>query len=75
MAVVEKSSEVDLIYKVQTGENSSGDATTSSRTIGNINPAATVEDMYTVASGIAGLQTYPVLEIRRRVDTVLEEQA
>lgn len=75
MAVVEKSSEVDLIFKVQTGENDSGDPTTSSRTIGNVNPDASAEDMYTVASGIAGLQTYPVLEIRRRVDTVLEEQA
>lgn len=75
MAVVEKSTEMDLIIKVKTGMNASGDPTTSSRTIGNINPAIAAEDAYTLASGMASLQTYPLMQVVKRADTVLAEQA
>lgn len=74
MAVTTKSTEVDLIYKVQTGTTGDGSPTTSSRTIQNINPSIQDADAYNVASGIASLQTYPLLNVIKRTDVELINQ-
>lgn len=68
-----KSTEVDLIYKVQTGLNSSGDPTTASRTIGNINPAISEDDALEIAKSVASLQDYPFVLATHRTDKELAD--
>lgn len=68
-----KGTEVDLIYKVQTGENSSGDPTTSSRTIQNINPALEEDNALDIAKSVAGLQEFPFINCILRTDKELAD--
>lgn len=68
-----KGTEVDLIYKVQTGVNTSGDATTSSRTIGNINPNLSEDNALDIAKSVAGLQDFPFINCVLRTDKELAD--
>lgn len=75
MAVTVKSTEVDLIYKVQTGVSSKDNSPTySSRTIQNINPELSDTDAYNVAQYIADLQVYTLGEVTKRTDVELINQ-
>lgn len=66
-----KSTEVDLIYKVKTGTNTNGDATTSSRTIQNINPSLNEDIALTIAQAVASLQDFPFVSSILRTDKEL----
>ena len=68
-----KSTEVDLIYRVQTGTNSNGDATTASRTINNFNPSVSDDDALEIAKGIASLQDFPFVLATHRTDKELAD--
>ena len=46
MAVVEGEKTTQILYKVQTGETSTGEPSYSTRTLSNINPAITAEDAF-----------------------------
>lgn len=68
-----KSTEVDLIYKVKTGVNASGDPTTASRTISNFNPGVSEDDALELAKGIASLQDFPFVLATHRTDKELAD--
>lgn len=74
MAVIANSTEVDLIYKVQTGTTTEGNPTYSSRTIQNVNPELSDTDAYNVAQYIADLQIYQLGEVTKRTDVELINQ-
>lgn len=74
MAVIAKNTEVDLIYKVQTGTTTEGNPTYSSRTIQNVNPEIADMDAYNVAQSIADLQTYTLGTVTKRTDVELINQ-
>ena len=74
MAVIANSTEMDLIYKVQTGSTEDGSPTFSSRTIQNVNPEIADMDAYNVAQSIADLQIYTLGQVTKRTDVELINQ-
>lgn len=53
---------------VQTGTDAAGQPVYARIRLRNVKPSATDEDVYAVGQALAGLQVYPLAEVRR-VDT------
>lgn len=74
MAVVEGEKTTQILYKVQTGETSTGEPSYSTRTLSNINPAITAEDAFSVGNAIGNLQKYTLGDVFLRTTTQLTNQ-
>ena len=59
--------------RISVGTNSSGNPIYRFRTINNVKPTASNEDVYQVGLAIAGLQRHPVEGIYRERDVKYEE--
>lgn len=58
MKIQKKNESAKLVLKVRTGFNENGKAVIASRTLQNVNPAISEEDVYEVGKAIADLQMY-----------------
>lgn len=65
MAVTQGTKKVTMLVDVVTGAKSDGTNKTSTRTVGNINPALGDEDFYTIGSGLAGLTKFTLGDVHR----------
>lgn len=74
MAVIEREKITQILYKVQTGETSTGEPSYSTRTLSNINPAITIENAFNIGGAIGSLQKYPVGGVFLRNTTELAQQ-
>lgn len=66
MAITETSKETTIMYALQIGIDSDNKPITRTKSISNINPSVTLENIYTLGSGITNLQKYPVASISRK---------
>lgn len=74
MAVIETEKTTQILYKVQTGQTSTGEPNYSTRTLSNINPALTNEDAFNVGTAIGNLQKYAVAGVFLRNTIELAQQ-
>ena len=62
-----------LRLRLNTGVNGSGDPTYSTKSLSNVKPAATDQDVYAVAQALAALQNYVLTSIARVDNSLLED--
>ena len=74
MAVVKVPQNGTLTLRVQTGLNASGNPQYAKRNLTGVKAAATIENAYAVATGLAGLQKHPLAEIIRMENIGLVNQ-
>lgn len=72
MAVTRKEQTAKLAIVVVTGQDAHGNLTKAIRTIGNINPALSDDDMYEIGSELAQLQSYEIMSVGRIDSAILE---
>lgn len=65
MAAKKTNKKCALKLKVEVGTTSSGVAKYGTRTITDINPDLTDDDMQSLGTSLAALQTYPVSDVQR----------
>ena len=63
MAVIKIPQYGTLTIRVQTGLNAAGSPVYAKRNLTGVKAAATVDNLYAVATGLAGLQKYPLADI------------
>lgn len=73
MKIQKKDESVKLVLKVQTGFNEKGKAIIASRTLQNVNPAISEEDVYEVGKAIADLQMYDLKSVSLQETANLSE--
>ncbi|MEQ8176630.1 MAG: DUF1659 domain-containing protein [Syntrophomonadaceae bacterium] len=66
MAITATPTATDLILVMDNGTGASGQQLTISRTFGDVKPAATHADIYSVAQSLLGLQSKTNVAIQRR---------
>lgn len=66
MAVTKMAQNGALSIKYQTGTNASGSATYSTRNYSGVKSAATDQDLFDVATAIAGVTKYTLVDIIRQ---------
>lgn len=71
MAATRKEQTAKLAIVVVTGQDPRGNLTKATRTIGNINPNLSDDDMYEIGSELAGFQTQEVMAIGRIDSAIL----
>ncbi|WP_026692275.1 DUF1659 domain-containing protein [Peribacillus kribbensis] len=54
-----------LQYSVQTGLNDKNEPVLKKKTLPNVKPAATPDQLYQTASALAGLSRYPLADVSR----------
>ncbi|MFC2337878.1 MAG: DUF1659 domain-containing protein [Negativicutes bacterium] len=74
MAVVTKEESTKLLLKVENGQTAGGKTAYAERSIADVNPQLTNDDLYAVGNGIAGLQTKALKAIRRQNTVTLAEE-
>ena len=74
MAVVTKEESTKLLLKVENGQTAGGKTAYAERSIADVNPQLTNDDLYAVGNGIAGLQTKARKAIRRQNTVTLAEE-
>ena len=72
MAAIRKEQTSKLAIVVVTGQDPRGLVTKATRTIGNINPALSDDDMLEIGSELAEFQTYEIMSVGRIDSAVLE---
>ena len=65
MAIIATELEGSVKMVLNAGTDLEGNTISKSKTFSRVKPTATNEDAYAVANGIAGLQDYPVIAIRK----------
>lgn len=73
MKIQKKDESVKLMLKVQTGFNEKGKAIIASRTVQNVNPAISEEDVYEIGKAIADLQMYDLKSVSLQETANLSE--
>lgn len=73
MKIQKKDESVKLVLKVQTGFNEKGKAIIASRTVQNVNPAISEEDVYEIGKAIADLQMYDLKSVSLQETANLSE--
>lgn len=73
MKIQKKDESVKLVLKVQTGFNEKGKAIIASRTLQNVNPAISEEDVYEIGKAIADLQMYDLKSVSLQETANLSE--
>jgi len=73
MAVIASAKDTLMVVTYQTGLTAQGSPKLSQRSFANVKSAATDQEVYDVATALYGLQTYPLISVRRdnRVDLTL----
>ena len=71
MAATRKEQTSKLAIVVVTGQDPRGLLTKATRTIGNINPNLSDDDMYEIGSELAQFQTYEIMSVGRIDSTIL----
>lgn len=71
MAAIRKEQTAKLAIVVVTGQDARGNLTKATRTIGNINPNLSDDDMYEIGIELAQLQTYEIMDIGRIDSAIL----
>ena len=71
MAVRKSSQATKVVLEVESGVKPDGSAKYSARTLSNMNPALSDEDLYGIGAGFGTLQSYPVGDIIRHDTAVL----
>ncbi len=71
MAVRKMSQATKVVLKVESGVKADGSAVYSARTLSNMNPALSDENLYDIGAGFGTLQSCPVGEIIRHDTAVL----
>ena len=74
MAVIKVPQNGTLTLRVQTGMNAAGSPVYAKRNLTGVKAAATIDNLYAVANGLAGLQKYPLTEIIHIENTGLVNQ-
>ncbi len=64
-----------LILKMQAGKTATGTQSYVQRTFANITPTLSDEELYSIGTKLGGLQSAPVVEIRRQDVKALGETA
>ena len=72
MAVTRKEQTTKLAIVVVTGQDPRGNLTKAIRSIGNINPNLSDNDMYEIGSELAQFQTYEIMSVGRIDSAILE---
>lgn len=73
MAAEVTKSDKALKLALETGVGSNGNPTMSTRTISNINPTASIDDLLTLGRGIGDLTKYILSEVKvSTTDTIAE---
>lgn len=62
---VKKNVQCSIVVKVQTGTTTTGKASYSSRSFGNINPEISDDNVLVIGQKLAGLQKYPLGSVNR----------
>ena len=71
MAVIKSKQATKVVLSVETGVKADGSTVYSARSITNMNPALSDEDLYGIGSGFGALQSCPVGAIVRHDTAVL----
>lgn len=71
---VKKNIQCSIVFKVQTGTTTTGKASYTSRTFGDINPEISDDNVLTIGQKLAGLQKYDLGSVNRE-DTAEIAQA
>lgn len=71
MAATRKEQTTKLAIVVLTGQDARGLVTKATRTIGNINPDLSDDDMYEIGAELAQFQTYEISSIGRIDSAIL----
>lgn len=75
MAIKTTILDADLLLKVQTGTDTNGKPTYTTRIVNNLNPSATDQAILDAGKGLASLQMFPLGEVSKRITTSIAEQA
>jgi hypothetical protein len=70
MAVIASAKDTLMVVTIQTGLTAQGSPILSQRSFASVKSGASDQDVYDVANALYGLQTYPIISVRRdnRVD-------
>lgn len=74
MAVVKAEQSAKLMIKVQTGTNTSGDPVYRQRSLANLNPALTDEEVMAIGQALGTLQAHPIEAIARQDNAILANE-
>jgi hypothetical protein len=74
MAVTGRKADVQVVLLFQDGLDGKGNAKMLKKVYKNVTPTTTQEDIYEIASALAGLQTLPFAGVQQVVSNELEEE-
>lgn len=70
---VKKNIQCSIVLKVQTGTTTTGKASYTSRTFGDINPEISDDNVLTIGQKLAGLQKYDLGSVNREDTTEIAQ--